>query len=78
MSSSSPATAPLATSGVRPVKFTLEVSLEGFDILFYECKCISKEIALHNFAPIAIRLWRQDQDSDETPNVAVIRNGKRL
>jgi hypothetical protein len=77
MFASSPATA-VSVRTARPVKFTLEVSLEGFDILFYECKCISKEIALHNFAPIATRLWREDQSTEETPNIAVIRNGKRL
>ena len=78
MVTSSPAAATLAMRGfTRPIKFTLQVSLDGFDILFYDCKAISKEIALHNFAPIAIRLWQKDQDATNfMPNVKVIRNGK--
>jgi hypothetical protein len=53
----------------RARKVVLTVSLDGFDILFYTVQCVSLEIALHNFSALATRLWREDNDTTETPIV---------
>jgi hypothetical protein len=47
----------------------LTVQLNGFDILFFHCKCVSLEIALRNFSPVATRVWQNENETTEIPQI---------
>lgn len=55
---------------IRAKRVILFAQREGFDAMFYDCKCISLELALANFSPVITRLWQKENDTLEIPQIS--------